>query len=691
MISELENDASEIERHLRESGLPVRMNWLKPSDDLADKLRELSPDLVLCDQRVVERHSDYLHLCTRTLPYTPVLLLAEDIHTELVTFALRQRARDVVSTRSMDHLHAVYLRELGVARLQHQLNHNRTELEELEQRLEAIMDASEAAVIQLQEGIIIEANPSFAKLFGFEDEHEAIGLPFLDYVAASDQKNIKKQISRCSKGRKVENQIRFKVHTNTNAEVDADLELKLVQFEGEPAVELHIKPDEMPAPAVKAAETSKAVEPAAEPVAAEASAPKKTKKQEKVTPEVDPRIAFYKTLENPKHYPPKGSGLSLGYIVADNSVTLKKELGLAGADQFLARIAGFLTKQMPGAKVYRLATDEFVLVAPGKLFKHGETFARNFCKQINDQIFDYDGKSVVFTISIAITRIDEAKNGGIRFTEARDEARKISNGGGNGIVVCGSADQETQTEEPMQWDELQNALTNNRLRIATRPIASLEGDARHYYELHPRVPDDKGELAPIEGGGPQATHASLQIELDRKLIQLALGFLKRAHDNNEESGVFIPLSSCSAESAEETVSWLIEEHQKLKLGSQEIVLSLSEEILVPHIHRLNDLINKISGQPVKFAISDCVGNEQSLRLIQHLPAGFLRLTPASTRALCEPNSEKSRGLLEAVSIAREHGYKIIAAATGDAHSMAVMWQLGVNYVESSDIAEPAAA
>ncbi|GEM_PF-3806607 len=695
-ISGRENDASEIERYLREAGLPVRMSWLQPLENLGDQLRELKPDLVICDELVLQQKKDCLHICIRSLPYTPVLLLSDEINITSVTQALRQRARDVVSTKNLEHLHAVYLRELGVSRLLQQLNASQETVEALEQRLEAIVEASEAAVIQLQDGIIVDANPSFARLFSLHNENEAIGLPFLDFIGADDQKDAKRHISRCGKGRKATQKIGFQAQTHDGQTIQASMELKLVQFEGEPAVELHITSDSLPAakPATPAA-TVEEVKPAVEEMPAKSEPVKAvTEKPEKKTEarsEEDQRIAFYKSLENPKHYPPNGSGLSLGFIMVDDGSRLKQELGLAGADHFLSQIAGFLSKQLPGTRVYRLTTDEFALIAPGKLFKHGESLARNFCKQISKEIFDYSGKSIVITISIAITLISEARESGRHFAEARDEARKLSASGGNDIVVCQSAKRAEQTSDPIEWQELQSALKNNRIRIATRPIASLEGDNRHYYEVYPRMPDAKGVLVPLENDGPQDTHPKLQIELDKKLMQLALGILKRAAAQKQESGVFVPISSCSLENAEDTIAWLRNEYQRLQLNDQEMVLSLSESVLTPHIHRLKELIQTMKGANIRFAIGDCAGDEQSLRLIQHLPAHYLRLTPKSTRQLCDSKSSKSENLHEAVSIAREQGYKILAAATGDAHSMAVLWQLGVNYVESGEIQEPAAA
>lgn len=679
-IATREDDASEIESFLRESGLPVRMTWLKPGDDLSDSLKAAKPDIAFCDAKVLELNPEALQVCTRALPYTPLLLLTESIHIEMVTKVMQQRARDVVSVNQPDHLRAVYMRELGVCRLLQQLNHAQNEVDALEERLEGLIKSSEAAVVNVQEGIIVDANPRFATMFGYESHEQAVGLPFMDQVHPDSQDNIKKIMSRCAKGRVMSAKAEIKAVTSAGSDFAADTEIKLVQFEGEPAIEFQIKSEAV----VAAPEVDMAVEETK-------VSPRDKLVKDTDNRSLDQRGLLYRSLENPKHYPPEGSGLSLGYIIADDSARIKQQLGLANAEHFLGRIPQFLNKQFPGVKCYRLSSEEFVLLAPGKLFKHGESLSRKFCKQIAGEIFDYEGKSVVLTLSIAITLIDKAQNSGVRFAEARDDARKLSSSGGNGIAVCASARTTEQTAEPIHWEHLEHALAKNRIRLATRPIASLEGDGRHYYEVEPRIPGDKGTLVSIEGGGPQDTFTSLQVELDRKVIMLAMGMLKKADDGGEEAGIIIPISSCFIEDAKNTLPWLKEQHQKLGLKNQQVVLSLSEGVLTPHVHRLKDLIGKLEDQPFKFAIAECSGNEQSVRLIQNLPAHFLRLTASATRGLCDSKSSKSEGLHEAVSIAREQGYKIIAAATGDAHSMAVLWQLGVNYVESAEMNEPAAA
>lgn len=676
-IATREDDASEIESFLREAGLPVRMTWLKPDAKLSEKLKSIKPDIAFCDSKVLQEHPDTLKVATRTLPYTPLLLLTEEINIDMVSEVMQQRARDVVSVNHPDHLRAVYLRELGVCRLNQQVYEAGNKVEALEERLAGMVKASEAAVVNIQEGIIVDANPRFASLFGYESPADAVGLPFMDLVHSDNQADIKKVMSRCLKGRIMAAHSDIKA-VNINGPVfDAGLEIKLVQFDDEPALECQIKAE---APEEKKTETIKT------PAESSQEMPKvKTGSDE---PELDQRTLLYKSLENKKHYAPTGTGLSLGYVVADNSAKIKEQLGLANAEAFLGRIPSFLQKQMPGAKTFRLSTDEFVLLAPGKLFKHGDALAKNFCKQISGEVFDYDGKSVVMTVSVALSLIDSPKNSGIRFAEARDDARKLSKEGGNRHMICASAVNAEQTSEPIKWEMLQSALEKNRIRIATRPVSSLEGDDRHYYQLEARIPDSKGNLIEIEAGGPQDTDPKLQRAVDQKLVMLAMGTLKKLADSGQKAAAFIPVSSCSLEQADKTFTWLEDQHQKLGLKDQHLIFTLSESVLTPHIHRLKELVKKYGDSPFKFAITECAGTEESLRLIQHIKGHFLHLTQKATRGLTDTKNE---GLHEAVSMAREQGYKIIAAAPVDAHTMAVLWQLGVNYVQGSEIDEPAAA
>src|SRR5262249_4311225 len=110
-------------------------------------------------------------------------------------------ARDMVSLQHMEHLQTVVLRELEYVRQFRALNEAQTRLQQLEQRHDSLLQDTAEAVAYLQEGIHIRVNPSYAKLFGYDDSRELEGLPLMDMIGMDDRPKLKQQLRDCSKGK----------------------------------------------------------------------------------------------------------------------------------------------------------------------------------------------------------------------------------------------------------------------------------------------------------------------------------------------------------------------------------------------------------------------------------------------------------------------------------------------------------
>ncbi len=223
-ISASENEAAQIESHLRDRGQPVRMQWLQASEDLEQRLAKLWPDMIFCDGDDEKQRDFAIHCCSKVAPEVPILMLTESITAEAVDTALQKRARDAVSTNHLDHLQAVYLRELAAAKLESNLREARAELKALRARMNSLVTVSKLAVANLQDGILIDPSNDFAELFGYESSEALSGHPFLELVQEDERAKIKKVLNRCANGK------------STGDEVDT----QALMFDGK-SFEMHLR------------------------------------------------------------------------------------------------------------------------------------------------------------------------------------------------------------------------------------------------------------------------------------------------------------------------------------------------------------------------------------------------------------------------------------------------------------------
>src|SRR5690606_36369613 len=78
--------------------------------------------------------------------------------------------------------------------------HLLNELEAAQSQTQSLVEDSNRAIETIQEGIHIQANADYLKLFGLQSEDEIIGLPLLDLLQPSDLNDFKTRFKKISQG-----------------------------------------------------------------------------------------------------------------------------------------------------------------------------------------------------------------------------------------------------------------------------------------------------------------------------------------------------------------------------------------------------------------------------------------------------------------------------------------------------------
>ena len=170
VLSPARDPAEAINGMLRRAGQPVYCTWIPALRDVGDALAQLNPELLICVSAGAEELQSVIRVRDQLAPTVPVLVLAAAVDETSIAAALRAGARDVVTLANEARLQAVVLRELKVFRTARALDATLKSASDARNQLDNVLQRSNDAIIQVQEGIVIEANPSWLELFGFEDD-----------------------------------------------------------------------------------------------------------------------------------------------------------------------------------------------------------------------------------------------------------------------------------------------------------------------------------------------------------------------------------------------------------------------------------------------------------------------------------------------------------------------------------------
>ena len=236
------------------------------------------------------------------------------------------------------------------------------------------------------------------------------------------------------------------------------------------------------------------------------------------------------------------------------------------------------------------------------------------------------------------------------------------------------------------WTErLRRALAHDALRLVYQPISSLSGDAAEYYEVRLRLADEDGkELSPADFW-PAAERTGIATELDRWVLIHALGVLDGQRGEVRRKGLFVKLSAASIVAAD-TVDWL-NAHLPKTSPPVPLYLQIAEEQVESNLKSVLGIAQMLKGQGHLLAIDHFGRSSHALQLASHVSPHFLKLAPGLLKEVTESQEAQDR-IRQIVALAERQDIRVIAGHVENANALAVLWQLGVHYLQGHYVQEP---
>jgi EAL domain-containing protein (putative c-di-GMP-specific phosphodiesterase class I) len=245
------------------------------------------------------------------------------------------------------------------------------------------------------------------------------------------------------------------------------------------------------------------------------------------------------------------------------------------------------------------------------------------------------------------------------------------------MVTVDRADNDTRVQAYDQvWvKHIKAALMENRFRLVQQPIASLSGGDQKIFDVAIRMLDAQGkEVLPSEFL-PAAARNELMKNIDRWVIGASLSFASK----RKPDLLFVRLSRDSAVDA--TLPQWLEMQLKSTLAEPgRLCLQITEEVATRHLQQTTQLANALRARGLKFALEHYGGNPQAQSLIGIVPMDFVKIDGSLMQGLAGSTELQKRVRVIAEQAAR-NSVQTVAERIEDANTMAVVWQLGVQYIQ----------
>ena len=233
---------------------------------------------------------------------------------------------------------------------------------------------------------------------------------------------------------------------------------------------------------------------------------------------------------------------------------------------------------------------------------------------------------------------------------------------------------------------LRRALLEESFVLHYQPIVSLrDGEVSHYEALVRLADDPAGHLVAPGRFLPAAERYGLIREIDRVVLAQAIELLAGEH-GERDTRIAINCSSLSITDG----GMLGEIERRLahaRVDPARLVIEVTETAAISDMARARDFCAGVQALGCAVALDDFGAGFGSFQYLKHLPFEYLKIDGDFIRGL--PSSPQDRLVVEAlVGLANGMGKQTIAEYVGDAATVEVLRELGVDYAQGFEVGRP---
>ena len=668
VLTQEQDDVEIINRTLRDAGHAAHCHWISTPSKLADTLSAEHVELLIlnCDS-YTDSIREVIKQKDRYNPEVPVIVTQESADETAIQQAMQDGACDLVSMALSSRLQSVVSRELRALRVERALNSTIQSASEWKRQLKDHMDISSSSIALVQEGIFTDVNDAWLEQFKVSNKDELTGTPVMDVFESESQAALKGALVATVAGKwQSQEKLIVKAHIDSGDAEELHLQFRKIDLDDGPSVQIRI------APQLKVAE---------EPTKLVHDALKR-----------DPTMLFFhraqfieRITKRLKRKPAQGTHC-LVYVKPDNFGEVRDKIGILRSEEVLAQFAEEVRKRMhPRDVAGRFeGTSIMVLLERGSA-RDAQVWGKQLCEHIAKHTFDVDDHSTNLTCTAGACATNEVFETLNDFVTATVAAHKLGKqAGGNTSFLDESADEDTKQKEFDQiWvKHLKSALMDDRFRLAQLPIAGLRSDSIRMFDLLVRMIDEQGNSILPSEFLPAAERNNMMKNIDRWMTQAAVRFCNE-HDADR---VFVRLSRQSILDSS-TASWLEQTLDEQDFDCSRLVIQVPERDAAKHIKQTRALVKHARKLGIAFAIEHYSVDCERFQILDILKPDYIKIDGELMHTLMTDSSMQGV-VTKIVKGAQDRKIKTIAERVENANAMAVLFQLGLDFMQGHYVHEP---
>ena len=135
------------------------------------------------------------------------------------------------------------------------------------------------------------------------------------------------------------------------------------------------------------------------------------------------------------------------------------------------------------------------------------------------------------------------------------------------------------------------------------------------------------------------------------------------------------------------LAWLDQQLKSLKIEPKRLCMQVTEELANQYVRQSKELAENLRKLGFRFALEHFGTGRDPLKLLNDIEMNFIKIDGSLMQGLSTNQIQQQRvkGLVEA---AKRKGIETVAERVEDANTMAVLWQLGIEFIQGYFVNAP---
>jgi diguanylate cyclase (GGDEF)-like protein len=377
-------------------------------------------------------------------------------------------------------------------------------------------------------------------------------------------------------------------------------------------------------------------------------------------------------------------------IDVDGLKEVNDKLGHQQGDNLIRRVATILRERVRATDIVaRLSGDEFAVLMPQSDVEGALQLGEDLRVQVADDFAD-EAELVGVTISVGITMFGAESDGGAEAVlAAADEAMYRAKAEGRDRVALFETPVEATRIDSRRLTtsaKIRNAITQNRLSLATQPIHRLVDGAIERFELLLRMRGESGELLPARSFIGVAERSGMIQELDRWVVGQALDLLGERERAGHPVSLHVNLSGASLTDIS-VLEYIERRFDEGDADPARCTFEITQTARVEDLETAASFADRLTEFGCEVAIDDYGAGFGPFEYLKRFPFDVIKIDGAFVRDL--PESDADQLTVQAiVGIAQGLGKRTIAEFVEDEDTAQMLRAYGVDMAQGYHLGPP---